>query len=149
MRTNWRRRGLAFLAAVLTATAWGAVVQTQFNLAQLQALGAEVPLMLRLRTTGEDLLGFGPLYASVVMVALGLAFPVATLIARSAKGARGALFALAGFVGLIAAIRIVDALVPPPVLIAATRTTIGLLAMTAGGAVAGWVWARLTRASAR
>ena len=145
MRTSWQRRATAFLASVLTATSWGAIVQTQFNLHELQALGAAVPVALRLLTTAQDLIGFGPLYALVVVVALGLAFPVAALVARIAPGWRGALFALAGFVGLIVAIRLVDAVTPPPVLIAATRTTLGLLAMTLGGALGGRLYARLTQ----
>lgn len=144
MRNSVRRRAVAFLAAVLTATTWGAIVQTQFNLHELQALGATVPAELRLLTTAQDLVGFGPLYALVVVVTLGLAFPIAALVARLAPGWRGALFALAGLAGLIVAIRLVDAVTPPPVLIAATRSTLGLLAMTLGGAFGGWLYARLT-----
>lgn len=144
MRTSVRRRVIAFLAAVLTATSWGAIVQTQFNLQELQALGATVPLELRLLTTAQDLIGFGPLYSLVVVVALGLAFPMAALVARLVPGWRGALFALAGLAGLIVAIRLVDAATPPPVLIAATRSTLGLLTMTLGGAFGGWLYARLT-----
>lgn len=144
MQMRWRRHALAFLAALVVAVIWGAVVQTQFNLAALQALGADVPLALRIQTTLQDLLGFGPLYAALVGVALGLAFVVAALIARVASRGRGVLFALAGFAGLIAAIRIVDSLVPPPVLIAATRSTLGLIAMTLGGAWGGGLYARLT-----
>ncbi len=145
MRTSVRQRAMAFLAAVLTATSWGAVVQTQFNLQELQALGADVPLELRLLTTVQDLIGFGPLYAVVVVLALGLALPMAALVARRAPSWRGALFVLAGWVGLIVAIRIVDALTPPPVLIAATRSTLGLLAMTLGGAFGGWLVGWMTR----
>jgi hypothetical protein len=135
---------LAFLPAVLLATLWGTLVQTQFNLAALQALGAEVPWALRLRTTGQDVLGFGPLYLAVVAVSFGFAFPVAASIARYWPRWRGVLFALAGLTGLIVAIRLIDAVTPPPVLIAATRSTLGLLAMGVGGALGGVLFARLT-----
>ena len=115
---------LAFIVAVIVA-----------------ALGAEIPFGLRVRTTLLDLLGFGPLYAAVVAATFLVAFPIASRL----PGPRGAWFALAGFVGLIAAIRLIDSLVPPPVLIAATRGTLGLLAMTAGGALGGLAYARLRR----
>lgn len=145
MRMSWQRRATAFLAAVLTAASWGSIVQTQFNLHELQALGAAVPFELRLLTTAQDLIGFGPLYAAVVVVALGLAFAVARVVTHIAPRWRTALFALAGMVGLIVAIRLVDAVTPPPVLIAATRSTLGLVAMTLGGGLAGWLYACRSR----
>lgn len=142
MTSPWPRRLLAFIVAVLLAVAWGAVWQTQSNLAELQALGAIVAWDVRLRTTAQDLLGFGPLYAAVVTVAYALAFPLAARIAR--HGARTAWFALAGWSALLLAIRLLDAATPPPVLIAATRELFGWLGMTAGGALAGGLYARLT-----
>lgn len=144
MTRPWPRRLVAFAIAVLVAAVWGAVAQTQFNLASLQALGAEVPAALRLRTTLQDLAGFGPLYASVCAVAFALAFPLAAALSARV-GARAAWLAIAGLLALVVAIRLVDALVPPPVLIAATRGWVGLLAMTLGGAVGGWVYARVAR----
>lgn len=136
------RRVFAFIAAVVLATLWGSVEQTQSNLANLVALGADIPFALRLQTTFSDLLGFGPLYGGVVAATFLVAFPVASRL----PGPRSAWFALAGFTGLVAAIRLIDALVPPPVLIAATRGTPGLVAMTAGGALGGLLYVWLRRA---
>ena len=144
MRNREGRRVIPFLVAVLVATTWGAIVQTQFNLADLQALGATVPWSLRAQTTMQDLLGFGPLYAAVVVTSFALAFPVAALIARYWTLSRAVWFMLAGLVGLVVAIRVIDTVTPPPVLIAATRTTLGLFVMTAGGALGGWVFAYLS-----
>jgi len=141
------RRALAFLAAVVLAVAWGSVVQTQLNLAGLAALGAPVPLDVRLATTVRDLSGFGPFYAILVLAGLMPALFFAGLLARRLPHYRDALFALAGAVGLIAAIRAVDATVPPPTLMWATRGWGGLLAMAAGAALGAWVYARLTRSS--
>jgi hypothetical protein len=139
------RRTLAFIAAVFAATLWGSVAQTQSNLADLIALGADIPPALRMQTTLLDVLGFGPLYAAVVAATFLVAFALAARL----PGARAMWFALAGFVGLIAAIRLIDAMVPPPVLIAATRGTPGLITMTLGGALGGFVYARLTRSLAQ
>lgn len=139
------RRVLAFIAAVVLATLWGSIEQTQSNLANLVALGADIPFALRVKTTLADILGFGPLYAAVVAATFLVSFPIASRL----PGPRAAWFALAGFVGLIAAIRLIDSLVPPPVLIAATRSTIGLIAMTLGGALGGAAYAWLTRSLAQ
>ncbi|WP_296131547.1 hypothetical protein [Pseudomonas sp. Ga0074129] len=59
---------LYFLFAVLLSSALGGVVQTQFNLANLQALGAPMTLSVRLHTTALDLLGFSPLFAVLVLL---------------------------------------------------------------------------------
>ena len=143
MSSPWPRRLIAFVFALLLTSAWGAVVQTQFNLAELEALGATIPPPLRWRTTQEDLLGFGPLYASMVACGFALALPVAAWLGRRLPRARVMLFALAGFVALLVAFRVVDAVTPPPVLVAATRGLGGLLAMCAGGALGGALYALL------
>lgn len=149
MRAIWRLRLAALLLAVLVAAVWGSVFQTQSNLAQLQALGAQVPWPLRLQTTLQDLAGFGPLFAAVAVVAFVLAFPLAAALAKRIPSARSAVFAMAGMAALVVAIRLIDALVPPPVLIAATRSTTGLLWMTLGGAIAGGLFAVATRGTRR
>jgi hypothetical protein len=141
----WSRRWLGLAIAVLVAALWASLVQTQINLEALHALGAEVPVSIRARTTGQDLVGFGPLFAAVALVAFALAFPLAALVTRRVPRARRFVFALAGWLALIVAVRVIDAVVPPPVLIAATRSIGGLLLMTFGGALAGALFARVTR----
>ncbi len=137
-------RGLvAFVVAVLVAVALGAVIQTQYNLAALIQLGAEIPLAVRLRTTGEDLMGFSPIYAVLVVLALACSLPVAALVSRGLPQARGLVYALAALAGLIVAVLVVNHLAPMPTLIAATRVWHGLLLMALGAAVAGWLFARL------
>lgn len=139
------RHGVAWLAAVLTTAVVGALVQTQFNLAALQALGATIPFALRLQTSAADVLGFGPFYALVTAVAFALAFPLAAFLARRWPALHAMWFALGGTTSLFVAIRLIDALTPPPVLIAATRSPLGLFTMCACGALGGWVHARLRR----
>lgn len=143
------RLGIGFVLAVIVAALWATIVQTQFNLAALVDLGAVVPPALRRETTLHDIAGFAPLFAAVASVAFLLAFALAAWLARRAPRARGVLFVLAGWLGLIVAVRLIDAFVPPPVLIAATRSLVGLLAMTAGGALAGGLFARLSAPSRR
>ncbi|WP_197284512.1 hypothetical protein [Piscinibacter sakaiensis] len=145
-RARWTRTlGVALLAWAL-ATAWGSVVQTQWNLHELLAFGVEVPAALRWRTTAEDLLGFGPVYGGIVAaggVPAGLA---AAWFARRWPAGRSAWFALAGAVGLVAAVRAVDAVAPMPAFIDATRHLPGLASMAAGAALAGLLLGRVTAA---
>lgn len=147
-RTGWPRRIAAFAAALLLAAAWGSVVQTQFNLQALTPF-VEIPWRLRLQTTLQDLAGFGPAYAGVVLAAWLPAFPAAWLLARLWPGWRTPLFAIAAGVGLVTAIRLADAVAPMPVLIDATRGTLGLVAMALGAVVAGGQFALWTPARGR
>lgn len=139
---SWRRRVLAFLGAVLIADAWGSMVQTQFNIASLQSIGAEISWQLRLRMSALDLLGFTPIYGVIVLLGLLCALPVAAWLARRWPRQRHALFALAGGIGIATAIRFVDFATPAPTLIAATRGSTGWLLMALGGSIAGWWFAR-------
>lgn len=146
-----RRSGSAalFLVALVVAAAWGSLVQTQFNLQALAALDVPIPFDVRLRTSLQDLAGFGPVYAGLVLAAWLPAFAAAALLARGlGRGTRIVLFALAGGLGLVAAVRIADAFAPMPVLIDATRGTGGLVAMALGSALGGALFAALRRPAA-
>ena len=142
---GWGRRLALFVVAVLLAAAWGSVVQTQFNLQALVALEVDVPMQVRTTTTLQDLAGFGPLYAGIVLAGWLPAFLVAALPVRMWPQWRVPLYAVAAGVGVIAAIRTVDAFAPMPVLIDATRGDAGLLAMAAGSVLAGAGFAWWTR----
>ena len=139
-----RRPGLLVLAWLL-ATAWGSVVQTQWNLQALVALGLDLPLALRLQTTAQDLLAFGPVYAGIVAAGWLPAVVAALGLARRWPAGRTALLAAAGGVGLIVAVWAVDAVAPMPAFIDATRGWAGLLAMAAGAALAAGLYGLLSR----
>lgn len=134
---------LVFLLAVAFATIIGSIIQTQFNLAALQTLGASVSLPVRLNATVHDLLGFSPAFAPIVAVTLLLALPPAALAARFLPPWRLPLFFLAGGLGLFAAFQIVNAFAPMPTLIAATRSAGGTAAMMLSGALGGLLFATL------
>lgn len=133
------------LAGWLLAAAWGAVVQTQFNLQALMALGVPVPPGVRALTTLQDLAGFGPVYAGILAAGWLPALSLAAWLAWRWPTARAALFTAAAGAGMVAAVRAVDALAPMPVFIDATRGWPGLLSMAAGAALGGWLFARLSQ----
>ena len=132
----------AWLAATIVAAAAGSIVQTQFNLAAIEGLGAPVPPGLRLQTTLHDLTGFAPLLAGVTATGFLVAFPVAALIAGRWPRARTVLYTLAGGVAVGTAILVMNAALPVTA-IGATRSIMGLLALSTMGALGGRVFAAL------
>ena len=137
-----------FILAVLCASLAGSVIQSQFNLVAISALGAPVPVPVWLATTLEDLAGFAPLYAAMMAVSLLLALPVAALALRVLTPAQRStwqlpVYVLAGALGICVAFLAANAAAPMPTLIAATRSGAGTLAMMLSGALGGWVFARL------
>jgi hypothetical protein len=130
---------LAWLAAVAVVTLLGSVVQTQFNLARITGLEVAVPWSLRIETTWFDLVHFAPIWAAIMALAMIIAMPVAGLLARRWQAFRTMLYPLAGFVSVIAALLVMDAMLPvTPV--GAARTWLGLISMAVPGALAGWTY---------
>lgn len=137
---------LAFLAAVVVATVWGSIVQTQYNLAGLSGIGADITGGVRTGTTiGDIFSGFTPTYGShVVLPSLLVAFVVAALIPVQQRAARLMLFAAAGTVGIGLGIPIVNWLAPVALLVGATRDVSCIVVMALGGIIAGLMFASLT-----
>ncbi|MGJ7579869.1 hypothetical protein ACSFA3_06770 [Variovorax sp. RHLX14] len=147
VRHAWRRTALAFGLAWLLASAWGSLVQTHFNLQALVRLGVEIPLQTRALMSAQDLVGFGPIYAGVVLAAWLPAFGVALFLARRWPAWRSWLLPSAAGTGLVVALKFADVVAPMPVFIDATRGLGGLLLMAAGCVVAGILFERLSRPS--
>ncbi|MGG5871189.1 hypothetical protein [Pseudomonas peli] len=138
---------LYFLLAVLLASVMGSVLQTQFNLANLQALGAPMPLGVRAHTTCLDLLGFSPTFAVLVILGFTFALPAASLLARSWPTGRWLLFALAGALAVWLAMALANALLPMPTLIGANRSLAGTLGLMVCGSLGALLFALLARRS--
>lgn len=136
---------LYFFLAVLLASALASVLQTQFNLANVQALGAPMTLAVRLQTTGFDLLGFSPFFAVLVILGFLFAMPAASWLARRWPRARGLLFALAGALAVWLAMASANALLPMPTLIAANRSLAGTLGLMCCGSLGALLFAMLAR----
>lgn len=135
-----------WVAAVLVATALGSIIQTQFNMAAIHALGAPVPATTWLAVTLRDLIGFGSFYVAGVAVAFLFALPAAALVSRIAPARRTLIFALAGGVGVGVFLQLLPLFLPAADLriIGATRYVSGTMLMIVAGIVGGWVYARLT-----
>jgi hypothetical protein len=134
---------LAFIAGVLATAAVASVLQTQINLAAITGLGVAVPAGARAATTAEDLLRFGPVMAAITAAAFLPAFLIGGLVARAAPGLQAVVLAVAGALGLAAAFGAMGWFTPMPTLIAAVRSTAGLIAMSATGLIGGTAFALL------
>lgn len=141
------RLWLPFCLAVLVATVLGSVVQTQFNLAALQQLGAQIPPGIRLQATAHDLLGFSPTLAALVIAAFIIALPLTTWLAPAHGALRWLAFLLAGALAMWLALTFANAVSPMPTLIGANRTLSGTLALMLCGGLGSLVFARFSGAS--
>lgn len=141
----------AFLVAVVVAVVWGSVVQTQYNLAALSAIGTDIPTGVWAASTARDVFsGFSPTYAGyIVLPSLLVAFLVAWWVARRAPGGPLPWFTLAGVVAIGVGIPLVNWLSPLALLIGASRDASATVLMAVGGAVAGAVFALIAFADGR
>ena len=134
------------LAAGCTAIV-GSIIQTQFNLAAIAALGAPAGIGVRAQTTLQDLAGFAPMLGAVAAAGFLPAFLVAALLARRWPRQRNLLFALAGATAVCAAIVIMNAMLPMTP-IGATRSAWGTAALALAGLLGGGTFAALARGRA-
>lgn len=135
---------VAWLAAVAVTATLGSVIQTQINISRLAELGAPVDFGERLATTFQDLVGFAPLWAIIVAAGLLVALPVAGALARRWRRWPVFVHMLAGFAAPFAALLIMEVMLPVTV-VAAARTWLGAVLISAPGAVGGWLYVALLR----
>ncbi|KPF67629.1 hypothetical protein IP69_13115 [Bosea sp. AAP35] len=138
---------IAFLVAVVITAILGSIAQTQFNLAAIAQMGGPVTGALHLRTTAQDLLGFGPVMGAIAAAAFLPAFAAAFVASRFVPAPAALVYALAGFLGIWAAFSLMGYFTPMPTLVAAVRGEIGLLTMSATGLIGGLVFSRLARSA--
>lgn len=130
---------LGWLLAVLTAAVAGSLVQSWLSTAAIAGIHEPMAISDRLGVVGHDLVHFAPTWGAVMALGLLLAFPVAAWIARYLPRARTLLFPLSGLVAVLAALLVMDAMLPVT-LVAAARDPGGQLLLGLGGALAGWVY---------
>lgn len=140
-----KRVFLGFLAAVVLTLVFGSVVQTQYNLAALAAIGTEIGVGTNLRATFTDIFsGFALTYGGfVVLPSLLVAFLVAwQLVLRI--GAPMFWFGLAGGVAILAGMPLVNELSPNTLLFGVSRDFSSVVVMALGGVLGGVLFAWMT-----
>ena len=133
---------VAWLAAVLLTALLGCIAQTQFNLAALAELGAQISWPLRLQTTAQDIVGFSPSFGPLVAISFLIAFAFTRGLRVWVPGPRVAWYALAGGIAVLTimqALHLAFGITP----VAAARTGLGLASLAVCGALGGALFARL------
>lgn len=136
------RRLLGFVLAVIVTATLSSIVQTVRVHAELTAMGAEVPIAVRLSAIGHDLLGFAPTYAAIVAIGFLIAFAVAGLIRRYAQRLGPWLHALAGGAAVLTTLLLMQTVLGMSV-IAGARGVLGIALFTLIGVLGGAVFARV------
>jgi hypothetical protein len=134
----------AFVLATLLTFVLASVLSTQMILSNVQSMGLDVTMNVRLATAAQDLLGMASSYLILIAVAFILALPAATWLSRRLTGGSALLFALAGFVAIAVlhfALQVALSIHP----VAVTRTLPGLLGQCLAGAAGGWCYYMLRR----
>ena len=139
---------LAFVAAVLVGFVTASVLHSQFVLAKLAGVGAEIPAGAWLRMTATDVVGFFPLFPAVVAAGLAIGFVVAAVLKRVLKPLAPVAYPLAGAAAIGTALFLMGLqfeMTP----VAGARGALGFAAQCGAGALAGWVFALLLRRRAQ
>lgn len=139
---NIGRKVLAYLVGVIATYLLGVFLVTQFNIVRIVDLGYSVTITERLQTTLHDWGGMIESYLALIAVAMLIAWLFTGLLLTRFVPRTPWLYALAGFVGMIAVHQLI-AMVFGISGIAATRSTLGLLAQGLAGAAGGWVFYRV------
>lgn len=137
-----RQTVLAFIVGWVMLIFLFIFTATQFNLAEIAALGLNVPFADRLATTAHDLVGGLPLIATIFGFGFIIAMPITGIIARWVKILPHVAHALGGFAGVgvtLFALKELFAITP----IGAARDIDGFIALCLSGAVAGYVYSAL------
>ena len=144
-RSPWFTVSLHVAIALLVGIVLGSIIQTQANLAALSTMGVEVSAFRRVMATLWDLVTFSPIYALLFSVGFTVSQGVALLISRLALAGRYRLLLcpLLAIIALFLTFHLVDRFAPMPTLMAATRTTLGFVAMLASAGAAGLTLALL------
>ena len=132
-----------YLAAVLATYVLGAIFVSQGNLACLIDLGMQVEWSHRFDAMFHDVTSMPGIYLPLIAIALLIAFPVAASVIHFLPNLRLVGYLSAGFVALIAMHIILKATLGLSG-IAATRTTVGLLAQGVAGALGGYLFHLVT-----
>ena len=138
----------AFLAAVVAMAVLGSIASTQFVLAGLSSIGADISLSDRLTMTAFDIAGFGPVYGAIIALGFVVAFPAATLVSRLLPLPRALVFAVAGAACLGLTLFLMERVFFGMSIIAGVRSTAGIVAQVLAGALCGWLFAAMTKGRA-
>lgn len=135
---------LAFVVAVVLTAALAVAAHSQFVMAGLRGMGAEIGAGEALRVTFHDIVGMGPMYAMFIAAALLLGFLITGFLWPRVKLSRALSYAIGGGASIGLMLFIMREMLGITV-VAGARTPGGFIAQCAVGALGGLVFALLSR----
>lgn len=141
------RRLLAFLATVAVTSALAVAIHSQFVMAGLRDLGADIGGGMALDVTLHDIAGMAPVYAMFIAAALLLGFLLTGWLWPKVKLGRTISFAIGGGAALALMLAIMRAVLGIT-MVAGARTPGGFAAQCVAGALGGLLFALLSRRQA-
>lgn len=146
MITRLARYSIGFILAVLVAEVLGAAFQVQGNIRQQFApLGIEVPLAEQLAWTWRDIKGLLPTYGQLLAIGFFIAFIVAAFVARLMPRLRTVVFMVSGALAVLTIFVLAKPVFFGVSPIFGARDALGMGLQGVAGAVAGWIFALVTR----
>ncbi len=140
---RFRNHFFGFIVAWLVLSQLGIIISTQFVMASLVNMGVEVPFSMRLDTTWHDMVSMMPLFSIIFGTGFLIAMLVGTVLTRWIKILPELVYTLAGFAAVgttLWSIKTAFQITP----IAAARSLTGIIALCLAGAVAGYIYQRMT-----
>lgn len=138
------RHIIGYVVALLFFVIIGSTVATQFNLAAISSLGLAVPLITRLNTTIQDIMGVAPLFGAIFGTGLLIALIVGGLIVRWLPRLRTQIYLSACFLAVIVTLIAMKTTFNITA-IAATRGLDGFIALCVVGGLSGYIFAKISR----
>ena len=135
----------AFIAAVVFASILASIFSTQFVIAGLHSIGADVSLNTRLTMTAKDF-GILQTLGLAIFGACLVAFTVAGIVIKTVGGNRIFWYVFAGLSSVTCLLLVMSwhlQLMP----IAGARSNLGLAFQALAGGCGGWLFSKLTRRS--
>ena len=138
---SWTRFLFSTLTAALLMGLVGTLSQTQFVIASLFAIGADIDLATRAEMTFADLIGLGPAYFGIALIAFLAAFFCARWVTLRLPVPARLIYALAGATGIAVALILLESVFFGTQIIAGARETIGKVAQIGIGGACGYLFA--------
>jgi len=134
----------SFIVTLLVLIILGSIASTHFVLQGLTDLGVDIPFSDRLSMTLQDILGIAPMYGAIFGIGLIIAFVVAIFVTRLAPSLRWFVYLVAGATAMAVTLMTLQLAFDGIMPISGARTAGGFIAQVAVGAIAGYVFAKLT-----
>ena len=131
-------------ASTLTAAVLGNVVSSQFVIARLNEVGADLTFANRISMSISDIIGFGPRYAIFICIGFTIAFLTGWFIHKLAKTGRTIIYTVAGITAMIVMLYMMKNVYFGVQLVGGARSVMGLLAQGLVGGISGFLFAKIT-----